>query len=162
MIDVQNDIIIFHPRNRIRKERLLPRLAFLIIVAFLFGLIRRSSYRSAFHGCIGRIILVGFKRAQCGLGHDVRVVVREDIVDCWVVVFASMGVFNQGEEGLREDVISVCLVILLDGLRVRMRLDVGWNMLACVLICGVGWMRDLVYALWSGRRAVERLLGWMR
>lgn len=47
---------------------------------------------------IGRISLLCFQRPHSSLGQDIRVIVGEDVMDCWVVVFAGVGVFDQGEK----------------------------------------------------------------
>ena len=44
------------------------------------------------------------------LGHDVRVVIRENIVHGWVVMAVGQGVFDQGEERLETRAIKLaCL-----------------------------------------------------
>lgn len=47
---------------------------------------------------IRRVSLLCFQRPHSSLGQDIRVIVGEDVMDCWVVVFAGVGVFDQGEE----------------------------------------------------------------
>lgn len=65
---------------------LLPLLLLLLLLAYPLG------------SGIRRISLLSFQRPHSSLGQDIRVVVGEDVVDCGVVVFAGVGVFDQGEE----------------------------------------------------------------
>ena len=44
--------------------------------------------------------VISGERAAGGFGHNVGVVVVENVVDGWVVVGVGEGVFDQGEEGL--------------------------------------------------------------
>lgn len=103
-LDVEDDIVLPHAGDAGGEAGVGISSSCIATVCIFLTLTRASRSRCLIRCfCTRRCSLRRVKCLEtttCGFGDDVRIVVREDVVDCRVVVFVGHAVFDQGEEWL--------------------------------------------------------------